>query len=164
MLQRMKEFLDRNSIRYVQLSHSPAYTSTEIATAAHLPGKEMAKTVIAQVNGKPVMLVLPASTMVDFTGLRKTLDATEVRLASESEFNKLFPDCEVGAMPPFGNLFNVEVIVDRGLTGQHEIAFNAGNHREMIRMSYPDFERLVRPRILSFSAMQKAHDGGVDVA
>jgi Ala-tRNA(Pro) deacylase len=110
------------------------------------------------------MLVLTASTMVDFTGLRKTLDATEVRLASESEFNKLFPDCEVGAMPPFGNLFNVEVIVDRGLTGQHEIAFNAGNHREMIRMSYPDFERLVRPRILSFSAMQKAHDGGVDVA
>ena len=164
MIQRLKEYLDRNSIKYLQMTHSVAYTSSEIAAVSHLSGKEIAKTVIAQADGKPVMLVLPGSSMVDFTELRKTLEATEVRLASESEFNKLFAECEVGAMPPFGNLFGIDVIVDRGLTGHHEISFNAGNHREMIRMSYPDFERLVRPRILSFGVMHKAHGGGVDVA
>ncbi len=163
MLKRLTEYLDRNSIKYVQVTHSPSFTASEIAATAHLSGKDVAKTVIAKRDDTMLMLVLPANAMVDFHSLRITLAAHEVRLASENEFNALFPECEVGAMPPFGNLFGLEVIVDRALVGGHEIAFNAGNHRELIRMKYEDFERLVRPRILTFGIVRKTREDEVDI-
>ena len=158
MLNRLTDYLDRNSIKYVKVSHSPAVTASEIAATTHLAGRDVAKTVIAKMNDTMVMLVLPSNSMVDFGSLRKAAEARELRLASEVEFNMLFPECEVGAMPPFGNLFGMEVIADRALVGAHEIAFNAGNHRELIRMKYEDFERLVRPRVLSFGVLRKTRE------
>lgn len=163
MLKRLTEYLDRNSIKYVQITHSPAYTASEIAATAHMSGKTMAKSVIAKAEGKMAVLVLPAASMVDFGVLRKAMNVTDVRLATEAEFKEIFSDCEIGAMPPFGNLFGLEIIVDRGLTGTHDIAFNAGNHKELIRMAYPDFERLVKPRILSFGILRMPQEDEVDV-
>jgi len=156
MLKRLTDYLDRNHIKYVVLTHSPAYTATEIASLVHLPGNEVAKTVIVNMDGKKAMAVLPASHMIDFGVLREALAAHDMELAGEADFKELFPECELGAMPPFGNLFNLEVIVDRSLTGWHDFAFNAGTHREMIRMAYPDFERLVRPKVLGFGVLRKA--------
>jgi len=163
MLKRLTEYLDRNHIKYVVLSHSPAYTASEIAAIAHVPGKEVAKTVMVKIDGKISMAVLPASFMIDFRVLRDASLATEAALATEMEFRELFPECEVGAMPPLGNLYGLEVTVDRSLTGSHEILFNAGSHKELIRMAYGDFERLVRPRVLSFAEMRKAPDDYVEV-
>ena len=162
MLKRMVEYLGRNSIKYTTTTHSPAYTAAEVAQIAHVPGKEVAKTVMVNVDGKMCMAVLSSSYMVDFGALQKSLPATDVELASESDFKELFPECEVGAMPPFGNLFECDVIVDRSLTGDHEIVFNAGNHRELIRMAYADFERLVKPRVLSFGWKRKTLPSDLD--
>ena len=155
MLKRMVEYLDRNSVKYVATMHSPAYTATEVAQIAHVPGKEVAKTVMINVDGKMCMAVLSSPYMVDFGLLQKALQAKDVELAFETDFKELFPECELGAMPPFGNLFGFDVIVDRSLTGAREIVFNAGNHRELIRMAYADFERLVRPKVLSFGLKRK---------
>jgi len=162
MLKRLTEFLDKNSIKYVVMSHSAAYTATEVAAIAHLPGRELAKTVMARVDGKMNMIVLPASSMIDFSELRKDLKAAKVELATEADFKELFPECEVGAMPPFGNLFAMEVIVDRSLSDSHEIAFNAGNHKELIRMSYADFERLVGPKLFPFAKTRRKREDDVD--
>lgn len=163
MLKRLTEYLDRNHIRYVVLTHSPAYTAAEIAAIAHVPGKVVAKTVMANADGRMCMAVLPASFMVDFGVFRKALEANDVELSTEADFRGLFPECEVGAMPPFGNLFGIDVIVDRSLTGNHDIIFNAGTHHELIRMAYPDFERLVRPRVLSFGVLRKSTEDYADV-
>lgn len=162
MLKRMVEYLDRNSIKYVATTHSPAYTATEVALIAHLPGKEVAKTVMINIDGKMCMAVLSSSYMVDFALLQKALQAKDVELASETDFKELFPECELGAMPPLGNLFGFDVIVDRSLKGSDEIVFNAGNHRELIRMAYADFERLVRPKVLSFGLERKTPADDVD--
>lgn len=150
-VRQLKEFLDSNGVKYVTISHSPAYTAQEIAASAHIPGKELAKTVIVKVDGKMAMAVLPASSQVDFQRLREATGAEQVELAREEEFKDLFPGCEVGAMPPFGNLYNLDVYVTASLTEDEEIAFNAGSHTELIRMAYRDFERLVKPKVVSFS-------------
>lgn len=163
MLNRLTEYLDRYSVKYLVITHSAAYTATEIAATAHVSGKEVAKAVMAEVDGKMCMAVLPASCMVDFGLLRKALMANDVELAGETDFKELFPECELGAMPPFGNLFGIDVVVDRSLTGPHDIIFNAGNHRELIRMSYADFEKLVNPKVLTFSIKRKAQEDPVDV-
>lgn len=163
MLKRLTECLDNNHIKYVVLTHSPAYTASEIAAIAHVPGKEVAKTVIVNIDGKMSMAVLPANCMVDFGVLRKTASAKTVNLATEAEFKELFPECEVGAMPPLGNLFGMEVIVDGSLSGGHDIVFNAGSHRELIRMAYPDFEQLVHPKVLSFGKPRRTPEDDVDV-
>ncbi|MDX9754048.1 MAG: YbaK/EbsC family protein [bacterium] len=148
---RTKEFLQRHHIAYTTIPHPPAYTAQEIAAEAHIPGKEMAKTVMVKLDGKLAMLVLPATTKIDFNRLKQCTGAQEVELARESEFLPLFPDCETGAMPPFGDLYGVDVMVADRLAEDEEIAFNAGTHRELIRMSYQDFCNLVHPTILHFS-------------
>lgn len=148
---KIKKFLDDNNIKYVTLQHSPAYTAQEIAASAHIPGKELAKTVMIRVGPKMVMLVLPASYRIDFGALREAMGFADIRLATEEEFKTFFPDCEVGAMPPFGNLYDLPVYVAESLTFDEDIAFNAGSHKELIKMSYVDFERLVDPEILTFS-------------
>jgi Ala-tRNA(Pro) deacylase len=160
MLKRLTEYLDTSKVKYVVILHSPAYTAQEVAASVHIPGKEMAKTVMARIDDTMSMVVLPASHMVDFTQLRQALGASKVELATEAEFKGLFPECEVGAMPPFGNLYSMNVIVEQGLTEDEEIAFNAGTHKELVKLSYKDFESLVSPKVMSFGVKKKTHDAG----
>ena len=150
-VKKLKEFLDNNKIKYVAITHSSAYTAQEIAATAHIPGKELAKTVILKVDGKMIMAVLPASYKVDFELLKEATGTSNIRLADEHEFVDKFPECEPGAMPPFGNLYGVDVYVAKSLSEDEEIAFNAGTHTELIKLSYKDFERLVKPKIIEFS-------------
>ncbi len=146
-VRKLQDFLDNEGVKYVRISHSPAYTAQEIAAKAHIPGRELAKTVVVKISGKMALAVMPASLLVDFDLLREATGAEDAVLATEEEFKSLFPGCELGAMPPFGNLFNMDVFVTEALTQDEEIAFNAGSHTELIRMKYSDFERLVRPKI-----------------
>lgn len=150
---KLKEYLDRHDIKYVTISHSRAYTAPAIAHAAHIPGKELAKTVMIKMDGRMAMAVLPSSIKVDLERLREAADAEEVRLATETEFKDLFPECAVGAMPPFGNLWDMPVYVDATLAQDAEIAFNAGSHIELIKLAYADFQRLVDPIEIEMAAM-----------
>jgi Ala-tRNA(Pro) deacylase len=149
-LQKLRDFLDAEKVKYVTITHSPAHTAQEIAEAAHIPGKEMAKTVMVRIDGEMAMVVLPASMKVDFGRLLDATGAQEVELAKEREFKSLFPGCDLGAMPPFGNLFGIQTLVAEELTEDEEIAFNAGSQTEVIKLAYRDFERLVKPRLLPF--------------
>ena len=144
----LQDYLDQNNVKYRVISHSPAFTAQEIAASAHISGKNMAKTVILKVDGKLAMVVLPAADRVDLSALREVLDALEIELACEEEFKDEFPECEVGSMPPFGNLYGMEVFASRSLTTRDEIAFNAGTHTELIDLAYRDFENLAKPRII----------------
>ena len=149
---KLKEFLDTQQVKYVTILHSAAYTAQEIAAFAHIRGKELAKTVMVNLDGKMAMAVLPASSRIDMDLLKKAAGAQSIGLATEAGFKSLFPDCETGAMPPFGNLYGLPVFVDTSLTKDEEIAFNAGAHNELVRMAYRDFERLARPTVADFSA------------
>ena len=151
---KLKEFLDSQNVKYVNISHSAAYTAQEIAASAHIPGQELAKTVMVRLDGKLAMAVLPASYKVDLNALKESTRAHHIELAGEREFRSQFPECELGAMPPFGNLYDLQVYVDQSLTKDDTIAFNAGSHTELIKLSYKDFESLVRPKILKFAALQ----------
>ncbi|MFQ5772043.1 MAG: aminoacyl-tRNA deacylase [bacterium] len=151
-VKKLKEFLDDNKIKYVTISHSRAYTAQEIASTSHIPGKELAKTVMVKIDGKMAMAVLPASYRVDFDLLKNASGAKTVELANEDEFKDMFPDCDTGAMPPFGNLYGMDVFVAEKLAKDEEIAFNAGTHTELIKLCYKDFERLVNPKVVKFSA------------
>lgn len=151
-LNKLRTFLDEQHVKYVLISHSKAYTAQGIAAISHISGKELAKTVIVKLDGVLGMAVLPASFQVDLLALKKAVGVRDVALASEREFKEHFPDCETGAMPPFGNLYGIPVYVDETLTEDREIAFNAGSHHELIKLSYADFERLVHPVALDFAA------------
>lgn len=153
--QKLKTFLDSHRAPYVTIHHSMAFTAQQIAASAHISGKELAKTVMVKVDGKMAMAVLPASFQVDFGLLESAIGASKVELAEEKEFKDRFPECEIGAMPPFGNLYGMDVFVAESLAQDEEIAFNAGSHTELIRMAYKDYERLVNPRILRFSAISE---------
>jgi Ala-tRNA(Pro) deacylase len=148
---RLKEFLDSKGVRYVVITHSTAYTAQEIASLAHVKGREMAKTVIVKLDGSLAMAVLPASFQVDLDALRAAAGVKEASLATESEFKDNFPGCETGAMPPFGNLYGMPVYMDESLKKDKEIVFNAGTHRELFRMAYEDYEKLAEPRICQFA-------------
>ena len=154
-VKRLKEFLDSHSIKYVTISHSRAFTAQETAASAHVPVKELAKTVLVKIDGKMAMAVLPASCKVDVDLLKKATRASTIEIASEKEFKNLFHDCEIGAMPPFGNLYGMEVFVTKSLTEDREIAFNAGSHRELVKLAYKDFEQLVKPKVITFSIERK---------
>ncbi len=151
ILKKLVEYLDTSGVKYTILSHSLAYTALEVAHAVHVPGKEIAKTVIVWIDGTMTMVVLPGTNLINFTALREQLGAKGVDLASEQEFSSRFPECEVGAMPPFGNLFGMPVIAASLLADDTEIAFNAGSHHELVRMSYADYVDIVKPRIASFT-------------
>lgn len=150
-VKKLKEFLDKNKIKYVSVKHSPAYTAQEIAESAHIPGKNLAKTVIVKIDGKLAMAVLPAKFLVDIDLLKEATGTDNVELAGEKEFRNMFGECEIGAMPPFGNLYDMQVFVAEALTKDKEIAFNAGSHTELIKLAYSDFERLVKPKIIQFA-------------
>ncbi len=147
LAKRLKQYLDTHNIKYVSISHSLAFTALEIAKSAHIPSKEMAKTLIVEIDGQPAMVVLPAADKINLKVLSEVFDAP-VTLADEPEFSKLFPDCEVGAMPPFGNLYDLDVYIAESVTERETIAFNAGSHSEVIKMAYKDFEKLVKPKLI----------------
>ena len=151
ILRKLQEYLDEHQIKYQVLTHSTAYTAQEVAQAQHIPGKDVAKVVmVRKENGLPVMLVLPASHKVDFAKLHEVL-GTRAELEPEREFRDLFPGCDIGAEPPFGNLFGLETLVDTALTKDEEIVFNAGSHWQTVRMRYQDYARLVQPRVATFA-------------
>ncbi len=145
---KLKDFLDAQNVRYVSIIHSPAYTAQAIAHSAHISGKELAKTVMLMVDGELAMAVLPATHKVNIDVFRDAINARRVEIATEEDFLTAFPGCEVGAMPPFGNLWDLPVYVAQRLTEDEVIAFNAGTHTELIQMDYTDFERLVQPTIV----------------
>ncbi len=148
ILKRLKEYLDREKVAYEVLAHGETYTAPELAQALHVPGKELAKVVMVKAGERFVMTVLPANWKIDTKRLREIFQTPHVRLATEEEFKGLFPDCEVGAMPPFGNLYGLEVYVDRSLTEDEGIVFQAGTHHEAAKLRYQDFVDLVRPKVV----------------
>ena len=150
-VKKLIQFLDENQVKYITIRHSSAFTTQEIAAKAHISGNKLAKTVIVKIQGKMAMAVLPASYIIDFDSLKRIFGTSNVVLATENEFKNRFPDCELGAMPPFGNLYDMEVYVAESLSEDKEIAFNAGSHVELIKLNYKDYERLVKPRIFKFS-------------
>lgn len=150
ILAKLREALEANKIPYSVHSHPEAYTAQEIAALQHVKGRTMAKVVIVKAGANFLMLVLPADCRVDFGKLKVALGLQDARLASEVEFRDLFPGCEVGAMPPFGNLYGVSVYADPTLENNDEIVFNAGTHTLTVRMAVRDFVRLVRPVMVEF--------------
>ncbi len=150
-LTKFREFLDSHNVKYLVLSHSIAYTAQGIAALVHVSGKKMAKTVIVKIDGVLAMAVVPASLHVDLDLLRSVAGAATVELATEQEFKDAFPDCETGAMPPFGNLYDMPVYADSSLAQQEEITFTAGTHRELVRMAWGDLARLAEPQIANLT-------------
>ena len=151
-LQRCLEFLDRNRIRYAHTGHPVAYTALEVAAAEHLPAARMAKTVVFFTDREGYgMAVVAADSLVDLEALKYITGAHHIRLATETEIGRLFRESELGAMPPFGTLFDMPVFVDQEVAANPAMAVNAGTHRDVIHMSFPDFRRLVEPRIASFA-------------
>ena len=143
-------YLGEEHVDYETIPHPTTFTAQETAASAHIPGIEFAKTVIVKIDGKLAMAVLPAQYKIHLGLLKQEAEANQVALASEEDFKDLFPGCETGAMPPFGNLYGMDVYVEESLLEDSEIAFNAGSHTELIKLSYLDFERLVRPNIGRF--------------
>lgn len=148
ILRKLKEALDEAKISYEVYNHALAYTAQEIAAKQHFSGSEMAKVVMLEVDDTLVMGVVPANRKIDLAAVRAGLGAKGVRLATESEFMTRFPECEIGAMPPFGNLFGLKVFVDPALAMDEFIYFNAGNHMQTVKLRYQDFDRLVKPRVV----------------
>ena len=151
MSPKLKSFLDGQGIKYVTIEHSPAYTMQEVAASAHYPGSQMAKTVIVDLDGELAMAVLPANRKVILQDLREVTGSDQAKFVSELEFKGKFPDCEIGAVPPFGNLYEMDVYMAEALARNEEIAFSAGSHTEIIKMSCADFERLVHPKVTIFT-------------
>ena len=156
ILAKLCDFLDQNHIDYTHTVHPPAYTAREVAAAEHIPAREVAKTVVLLSEQGYGMAVLPADSVVDLEELRQDLGMSRLRLAAEAELAELFPAGELGAMPPFGNLFGFPVYADSRMAGEDVIAFNAGTHRDVIHMHFRDFERLVHPRVVPFARRMTA--------
>lgn len=147
--ERLRSFLDSHHAEYTLTTHAKAFTAREVAVAEHLPPREVAKTVVIFGDGAYYMVVVPASRLVDLHEVRTTLGFSQVRLATENELGKFFPDCELGAMPPFGSIYGVSVYLDGTLACQDTITFNAGTHCDVIHMSMAEYRRLVSPRVVS---------------
>ena len=148
---KLREFLDENHVKYVVVSHSKAYTAQEVAAALHIKGKILAKSIIVKVDGEYAMVVLSADCRINFDMLKTVLGKDNVGLAPEEDFKSLFPECEIGAMPPFGNLYDLKVYMAESLLEDEEIAFNAGTHTEVIRVSMEDYKRLANPEVVKIS-------------
>jgi len=151
IVSRLVEYLDENGVIYAAIRHPKAYTAQEVAAQLHCKGKEMVKTVVVKAGRHSVLAVLPATHRIDFQLLSAALQFEDVRLASEPEFLNLFPECEPGAMPPFGNLYGLPVLCDNSLTEDEVIHFNAGTHTDAVRVRFEDFRRLVKPKIARFA-------------
>jgi Ala-tRNA(Pro) deacylase len=148
--QRLQSYLDSHKIPYQVVNHSIAYTAREAADSLHIPANTFAKVVVIKAEGRYLMAVLPSTWKVDLKRLEEVLGCPYVRLATEDELATLFPDCEIGSMPPFGNLYGTPVYVDATLIQDEEIVFDAGSHVGAIKMRYKDFADLVRPQVAEF--------------
>jgi len=148
---KVKAYLQQNKIHFSQIPHPLAYSARETSHVSQLSEKQFAKTVIIYIGNKLAMVVVPSNENVDFEALKKSLHNNDITLDSESDFSKNFPDCELGAMPPFGNLYGLDVYVEQHLANNKEIAFNAGSHTEMIKLAYQDFEKLVKPKVIAIT-------------
>lgn len=144
----LKKFLDQHGVKYVTIEHSPAFTAPEVAEPVHVSGSNFAKTIIVRLDDELAMVVLPANRKIVLSELREMMLSEKVELASERDFGARFPDCELGAMPPFGNLYGLSVYLARSLTEAEEIAFNAGTHREVIKMAFEECANLVEPIVM----------------
>ncbi|MCS5712201.1 YbaK/EbsC family protein [Candidatus Berkiella aquae] len=144
--QKLQAYLQQNEVKYTSIAHPLAYSAQHISHMCNVPEHQFAKAVIIKVKDKPAMVVMPANYELDFDKLKKSLHEATISLASETDFNRLFTDCELGAMPPFGNLYDIDVYVDKSLANNKEIVFNAGTHTEAIKIAYQDFVKLVKPK------------------
>lgn len=155
IMKKLRELFDEEKVSYEVYNHPLAYTAQEIAAKQHFSGDAMAKVVMLKVDGALAMAVLMGSDKVSLATVREGLNAREVQLATEDDFVSRFPDCEIGAMPPFGNLFGIPVYVDPALERDEYIYFNAGNHVQTVRLRYNDYERLVHPRVIRVTAAKR---------
>jgi Ala-tRNA(Pro) deacylase len=147
---RLKKFLDDYGVGYDVMHHDPAFTAQELSARMHISGYEFVKVVVVKMDGQFALAALPAPLRVNFKQLAQVAGVKKVSLASEEEFQQLFPDCELGAMPPFGNLYNLPTFVEQDVAANENIVVNAGTHAEAIRLRYSDFARLARPRLGRF--------------
>ena len=155
-VKKLKAFLDEHKIKFITIAHSIAYTAAETAASAHVSGKDFAKAVMVRLDDAMVMCVLRSVDKLDLRLLRSRAGAADARLANEEEFQGLFPGVDVGAMPPFGNLYGMAVYVDEALAQSASIAFNAGSHSEVMRLDWADYQRLVKPTIARLSSDELA--------
>ncbi len=153
----IQEFLRQANVAYSVFPHVPAYTAQDEAAVTHIPGRDWAKSVVCFADGEPIQAVVPADRKVDLDRLMLLADADSVRLAREDELDWLFPDCERGAMPPFGPLYNQRVFVDEGLTREERIVFNAGTHADAVMMRYADFAAITQPIVGRFAERPRMH-------
>jgi Ala-tRNA(Pro) deacylase len=144
--EKLRAYLDANHVPYITITHSPAYTAQGVAASAHIKGQNLVKTVMVNGDGRHFMLATTANRRLDLHRVREALAVDDAHLEREEDFEALFQDCEAGAMPPFGNLYGLPVVVDESLCLDEEIAFNGGDHRTVVRMPFSDFDRLVRPK------------------
>ncbi|MBI2026651.1 MAG: YbaK/EbsC family protein [Deltaproteobacteria bacterium] len=154
IVKKLLEYLKKNNIAFKHLNHPEAFTSQQVAQAQHVSGNQFAKVVIVKNGKKFEMAVLPAPDKISIEKLKNLMGVKECRLATEPEMKELFPDCEVGSMPPFGNLYNMNVYVDQDLAIQSDIVFDAGSHKDTIQMKYQDFSKLVKPQIGKFGILE----------
>ncbi|MBN2039915.1 MAG: YbaK/EbsC family protein [Spirochaetes bacterium] len=149
--EKVRNYLDENHIPYQTITHFRTYSAQQTAHSVHRHGKELAKPIIVKVNGRPIMVVVTANQKVNLTFLKKIFSTIDVELASETDIMKLFPDCECGAMPPFGKFYGMDELISEDLTKDDMIYFNAGNHTELIGMKYSDFAEIIHPRVVNFN-------------
>lgn len=147
---KLKQYLDNEKISYEVLQHSAAFTAQEVAGAQHVPGKHAMKTVIVKADGKFVMCLLPATHLLDLKKFKEAIKATDVTLATEGDLAKLFPEYDIGAEPPFGQLFNLDVYADKSFDPNATVIFNAGTHTDTVRLKYSDYLRAAKPKIGDF--------------
>lgn len=157
LLDKLREFLQTHQAAYTHSIHPTAFTAREVATAEHLPLREVAKTVVVHNENGFALLVIPANKLVDFQEVRLELGFQQLRMATEFELGKLFPDCELGAMPPVGALYDLPVYLDAGMAEERLIAFNAGTHRDVIHMLTSEYRRLVRPTVAALTRVEAGH-------
>ena len=150
---RITQYLKEEKIKYKTLKYKTAYTAQEIAASAHIPGRQLAKAVVVELDGEMALAVLSAAYQIDFKELKKALGVKKVKIATEKDFEDHLPDCELGSTPPFGNLYDMKVIVDEKLTAEETIAFCSGKHTELIQLAYQDFAKLVEPEVAEFSVV-----------
>jgi len=148
---RVIELLDKSGVKYEVTEHPPAFTAQQMAAAEHEPGQYVAKPVVIKADGEYVMCVLSACYKIDLKALKSQIGAKSVELAEEKDIGKIFDDCELGAEPPFGNLYDLPTIMDKALEGDDHITFQGGTHDKAIRMSMADYRKLVEPKVLEFS-------------
>ena len=159
LVEKLRVFLDTHHAAYQHTVHPIAYTACQVASAEHLPTREVAKAVVIFADDEYHLVVVPANRLVDFQEVRIALGWKHARMATEEELARLFPDCEVGAMPPMGNLYGIPVYLDRGLASEEMIAFNGGTHRDVVHMKTADFRSLVHPQVVSLACEAVAGHG-----